>query len=195
MISLIGDAANYEAIEPRVPCDQLKSSYRRFMVTNIISPGVYQYKTTGATCGAGTAYLPEHIGFSGVRVAESLISCAICCRCLLILLYFSFWPLCCPFFFDLRLRITPLVSSTFSSSINYQRQQNFRFRNTSNCDQNNPIVSLESYSCCFHYSVRVYMISIISKLTFVTIVSTQSYFTTLCTFTGGTITYISQTFV
>jgi hypothetical protein len=38
------------------------------------------------------------------------------CRSLFILLYFFFWPLCWLFFFELRILITPLVSS-FSSII------------------------------------------------------------------------------
>ena len=33
------------------------------------------------------------------------------CRSLFVLLYFFFWPLCCLFFFDIRILITPLVSS------------------------------------------------------------------------------------
>jgi hypothetical protein len=32
------------------------------------------------------------------------------CRSLFVLLYFFFWPLCCLFFFDIRILITPLVS-------------------------------------------------------------------------------------
>jgi len=36
------------------------------------------------------------------------------CRLLFILLYFFFCPLCCLFFFDLRILITPLVSSNSS---------------------------------------------------------------------------------
>jgi len=36
------------------------------------------------------------------------------CRSLFVLLYFFFWPLCCLFFFDLRILITPLVSSNSS---------------------------------------------------------------------------------
>jgi hypothetical protein len=39
--------------------------------------------TTGATCGVGTAYLsgvPEFTsGFSGVRVAQSLVFCVLFC--------------------------------------------------------------------------------------------------------------------
>ena len=36
------------------------------------------------------------------------------CRSLFVLLYFFFWPLCCLFFFDIRILITPLVSSNTS---------------------------------------------------------------------------------
>jgi hypothetical protein len=32
------------------------------------------------------------------------------CWSLFVLLYFFFWPLCCMFFFDIRILITPLVS-------------------------------------------------------------------------------------
>jgi hypothetical protein len=38
------------------------------------------------------------------------------CRSLFVLLYFFFWPLCCLFFFDIRILITPLVSSNSSFS-------------------------------------------------------------------------------
>ena len=38
------------------------------------------------------------------------------CRSLFVLLYFSFWPLCCLFFFDIRIMIAPLVSSSSSYS-------------------------------------------------------------------------------
>jgi hypothetical protein len=36
------------------------------------------------------------------------------CRSLFVLLYFFFWPLCCLFYFDIRILITPLVSSNSS---------------------------------------------------------------------------------
>ena len=36
------------------------------------------------------------------------------CRLLFVLLYFFFWPLCCLFFFDLWILVTPLVSSNSS---------------------------------------------------------------------------------
>ena len=62
---------------------------------------------------------PEHLispsVFSGVRVTRSLVFCVVFCRSLHVLLYFSFWPLCC-LFFDLRIPITPLVSSISSLS-------------------------------------------------------------------------------
>jgi len=38
------------------------------------------------------------------------------CRLLFVFLYFFFWPLCCLFFIDIRILITPLVSSNSSSS-------------------------------------------------------------------------------
>ena len=38
------------------------------------------------------------------------------CRSFFVLLYFFFWPLCC-LFFDIRILITPLLSSNSSSSI------------------------------------------------------------------------------
>ena len=36
------------------------------------------------------------------------------CRSLFVLLYIFFWPLCCLFFFDIRILITPLASSKSS---------------------------------------------------------------------------------
>ena len=55
--------------------------------------------------------------FSGVRVTRSLVLYVMFCRSLFVLLSFFFWPLCC-LFFDLRILITPLVSSS-SSCINF----------------------------------------------------------------------------
>jgi len=60
--------------------------------------------------------LPEHMSslpvFSGVRVIRSLVLCTCCVgNCL------SVCPLCCLSFFDLRIRITPLVSSNSSYQI------------------------------------------------------------------------------
>ena len=66
--------------------------------------------------------LPEHMSsppvFSGVRVTQSLVLCAcMFCSSLFFLLYFFFWPLYCLFFFDIRIPITPLVSSNTSYSV------------------------------------------------------------------------------
>jgi hypothetical protein len=72
----------------------------------------------GATSATGTAYPSGAPKFtpvlSGVRVARSLGLCVVFCRSLFVLLSFFFWPLCCLSFFDLRILITPLVSSNIS---------------------------------------------------------------------------------
>ena len=74
--------------------------------------------TTGATCGAGTATLPEDLSslsvLSGVRIVRSLVFCVKFCRSMFVFLSFFFWALCCLSFFDLRLPMTPLTSSNFS---------------------------------------------------------------------------------
>ena len=63
--------------------------------------------------------LPEHTSsslvFSGVCVTLSLVLC-VCFvhRCL----YFFFWSLCCLFFFDIQILITPLVSPSSSFYFN-----------------------------------------------------------------------------
>jgi hypothetical protein len=51
----------------------------------------------------------------------SIGHCVVCSFVLLllaivlsVLLYYFYWPLCCPFFFDIRILITPLVSSNSS---------------------------------------------------------------------------------
>ena len=59
--------------------------------------------------------IPEHLslppGVSWVRVTRSLGLCGCFVdRCL----SFFFWPLCCMFFFDIQILITPLVSSNSS---------------------------------------------------------------------------------
>ena len=50
----------------------------------------------------------------GSTNTRSLVLCTMFCRSLFVLLYFFFWPLCCLFFFDLRILITPVVSSSSS---------------------------------------------------------------------------------
>ena len=61
--------------------------------------------------------LPEHLSSPPilVRSCYSIFSfMCMFCRSLFVLLYFFFCPLCCLFFFDIRILITPLVSSIFS---------------------------------------------------------------------------------
>ena len=57
--------------------------------------------------------LLEHLSFSGVRVTQFFVLCAVYCISLFVLLSFFFWPLCC-LSFDLRILITPLVFSNSS---------------------------------------------------------------------------------
>ena len=52
--------------------------------------------------------------FSGKCVARPLFFCVVLGRSLFVLLSFFFWSLCCLSFFDLWIRITPLVSSSYS---------------------------------------------------------------------------------
>ena len=83
-------------------------------VTNYIN-------TTDATSGAGTAHpsgAPEFTSGFEWGFCYSIFS-FICmfCRSLFVLLYFFFWPLCCLFFFNIRILITPLVSLNSFSSI------------------------------------------------------------------------------
>jgi len=62
--------------------------------------------------------LPEHLSsppvFSGVRVTQSLVLCVCFVYRCLSFCTFSFGTLCCLFFFDIRILITPLVSSNSS---------------------------------------------------------------------------------
>ena len=53
-------------------------------------------------------------GFYWVSCYSILSFMCMFCRSLFVLLSFFFWPLCCLFFFDLRILITPLVSSNSS---------------------------------------------------------------------------------
>ena len=89
--------------------------------------------STGATCSAWTTYpseAPEFTpSFSVVHVGRCLVLDVTFCKSLFVLLvivlsvlrftasdypFGIFWPLCCLVFFDLRLLVTPLVSSNFS---------------------------------------------------------------------------------
>jgi hypothetical protein len=62
-----------------------------------------------------SSFIPEHMSsptvLSGVRVSWSFVYCALFVRSMFVLLYFFFWPFCFLTFLDLRILITPLVSS------------------------------------------------------------------------------------
>ena len=57
------------------------------------------------------SYLPV---VSGMRVAQSLVLRVVFDRPLFVPLYFFFWSLCCLSFFDLRILIIPLISSSLT---------------------------------------------------------------------------------
>jgi hypothetical protein len=67
----------------------------------------------------GLLTLLEHMrslpAVSGVRVTRSLVLYVCFVDRCLPFCTFLLWPLCCLFFFDIRIMITPLVSSNFSS--------------------------------------------------------------------------------
>ena len=88
-----------------------------------------QINTTGATSGAGTENSSgERELTSGLQWGSCYSICSfmcMLCRSLFVLLYFFFWPLCFLFFFDIRILITPLVSS---NSYIKQILQETRFR-------------------------------------------------------------------
>ena len=101
------------------------------------------HNTAGATCGAGTAYssgAPElTLGFSGVRVARSVVFCVMFCLSLFVSLSFSFWPLCCMSFFAFPFLNTPLVSSSFSYKRSYWKVEKVECnmnQHNHNCDHN-----------------------------------------------------------
>jgi len=68
--------------------------------------------------------LPEHLSSPRLLVGFVLLDLSFMCmfcRSLIVLVYFLFWSLCC-LFFDIRILITPLVSSN-SSHIFFQNLQ------------------------------------------------------------------------
>ena len=74
--------------------------------------------TTGATSGAGTVYpsgAPEFTtDFKWCSCYSIFRFMCMFCRSLFVLLPLFFWPLCCLFFFDVRILITSLISSNSS---------------------------------------------------------------------------------
>jgi hypothetical protein len=65
------------------------------------------------------SYLRSPLVFRGVRVTRSLVFCVMFCGSLFVLLYFFICQLCCLSFFDVRILITPLVSSYSSSTYGF----------------------------------------------------------------------------
>ena len=81
------------------------------VLINGLSPGCYTSDTKGANSGSKTVY-PFSIIFHPrfLVLLKSLVFCVVFCRSLFVFFTICFWPCYC-LSFDLRLRITPLVSS------------------------------------------------------------------------------------
>jgi hypothetical protein len=85
--------------------------------------------------------IPEHLRsppvFTEVLVTRSLVLCVYFVdRCL----YFFFWPLCCLFFFEIRILITSLVSPGHATIKHILRGLNFK--NPCQCRNTDLIVKL-----------------------------------------------------
>ena len=93
---------------------------RKHTTIKRINITLYQtnYVDNTGTSGAGTAYPSRAPEFTPILKSGSCFSIfsftCMFCRSLFVLLHFFFWPLCCLFFFDIRILITPLVSSNSS---------------------------------------------------------------------------------
>jgi hypothetical protein len=78
--------------------------------------------TMGATSGAGTAYLsrPHELtpGFYCGSCYSIFSSICMFCKSLFVLLFFFLWPLCCLFFFDIRLWLPLWYLQTLLTGIN-----------------------------------------------------------------------------
>ena len=83
--------------------------------------------------------LPEHLRstlvFSYIRVARSLVLCVMFCRCCL---SFFFWPLCYLSFIDLRILVTPLVSSSKTQSTPRRNRGKIDTPKTHTCTHDRP---------------------------------------------------------
>ena len=81
----------------------------------------------GPTSGAGTDNQSGAFpAFCGIRVAQTLIVCVVCCISLFVVLFFFFWPFFCLSFFSLQF-LTTSVSSNFSYIVLLElRMINFR---------------------------------------------------------------------
>ena len=60
------------------------------------------------TSEAGTASPSEHLSSSPVFSVVRVSFMCMFCRSFFVLFYFFFWPLCCLFFFDMRILVTSL---------------------------------------------------------------------------------------
>ena len=94
-----------------------RNTFRSFPHSRLIT-GCVTRLTRRATSGAGTDTLPEHLSsppvFSGVCVTRSFVLYVCFVDSCLSFCTFSFWPLCCLFFFDIWILITPLLYSNCS---------------------------------------------------------------------------------
>ena len=105
----------------------------------------FNSNTTGATSGTGSTNLSGPPEFThGIQWDRSLF----------VLFSILFWPLCCLYFFDLRILIIPLVSSTSSyadrgKTDDYQLgKENYSLKPSKECAQKLIIF--------FHYNEGVY---------------------------------------
>ena len=94
-----------------------RSTFRSFPHSWLIT-GFVTRLTRRVTSGGETAHssgAPELIsGFSGVCVTRSFVLYVCFVDSCLSFCTFSFWPLCCLFFFDIWILITPLLYSNSS---------------------------------------------------------------------------------
>jgi hypothetical protein len=108
--------------------------------------------------------------FSEVRVTRSLVLC-VCFvdRCLFVCPFLFFWPLCCVSYFDLRILITPLVSSNYSYSRSVVFSRHSCFLNDKN-ERHNIIeimlnVTRSKHNKCFLFWLKlVNMTALFRKL-------------------------------
>ena len=138
-------AANTEATEPRVPFGKVVvitsqwlgwplwnicvkndhghvplviSTSRSFPHSRLITGFVARLTRRVSLVEQELSILPEHLSSPPFLVGScySIFGfIRMFCRSLFVLLSFLFWPLCCRLFCDIRILITPLISSNSSS--------------------------------------------------------------------------------
>ena len=118
----LSESANQKGqtiIIPKVKRQRIvnKTQKRKEDMIATTTNGTYTWSSVTHLMEQELLTLPEHLSsspvFSGVRVTRSCFM-YIFCRSLFVPLCFFFWPVCCLFFFDIRILITPLVSSNSS---------------------------------------------------------------------------------